>query len=142
MNTLTGGKMQKFKSRFLAVLLTLSLSSQLISCGYLIHPERRGQKTMTNLDWPIVGLDAIGLIFFIIPGVIAFAIDFTSGTIYLPANGKSFPDSVDAIKKLEGSKKINLEKSELTKEKIAQVIKSNTAIEVDLNSPQMQIYKN
>ena len=72
------------KSRFLSLLLITALSSQLFSCGYLLHSERRGQKSTASLDWPIVGLDAIGLIFFIIPGVIAFAVDFSSGTIYLP----------------------------------------------------------
>ncbi len=30
-------------------------------------------------------LDGIGLLFFLIPGIIAFAVDFHEGTIYLPA---------------------------------------------------------
>ena len=29
-------------------------------------------------------LDAVGLLFFFVPGVIAFAVDFSNGTIYLP----------------------------------------------------------
>jgi hypothetical protein len=36
------------------------------------------------LDWSIVALDAVGLLFFFVPGVIAFAVDFNNGTIYLP----------------------------------------------------------
>jgi hypothetical protein len=52
-------------------------------CGTVLHPERRGQPA-GPLDWSIVALDAIGLLFFFIPGVIAFAVDFSNGTIYLP----------------------------------------------------------
>jgi hypothetical protein len=53
-------------------------------CGTVLHPERRGQEA-GPLDWSIVALDAVGLLFFFIPGVIAFAVDFNNGTIYLPA---------------------------------------------------------
>ena len=57
---------------------------QLVGCGTLFYPERRGQKA-GHLDVGIVVLDAIGLLFFLIPGIIAFAVDFSNGTIYLPA---------------------------------------------------------
>jgi len=52
-------------------------------CGTLMYPERRGQKG-GRLDWRVVALNGIGLLFFFIPGVIAFAVDFINGTIYLP----------------------------------------------------------
>lgn len=54
-----------------------------IGCGTILHPERRGQPA-GPLDWKIVALDAVGLFFFFIPGVIAFAVDFNNGSIYLP----------------------------------------------------------
>src|SRR5882672_9814859 len=60
---------------------------QLAGCGTLMYPERRGQRG-GRLDVGIVVLDAIGLLFFIIPGVIAFAVDFSNGTIYLPSGPK------------------------------------------------------
>ena len=47
---------------------------QLSGCGTLLYPERRGTES-GKLDADIVLLDAVGLLFFIIPGVIAFAID-------------------------------------------------------------------
>lgn len=53
-------------------------------CGYLLHPERRGQPNTGRIDPSIVLLDGLGCLFFLIPGVIAFAVDFSSGTIYLP----------------------------------------------------------
>jgi hypothetical protein len=65
------------------IIITL-LVFQLTGCGTLLYPERRGQIG-GRLDAGVVILDAVGLLFFIIPGVIAFAVDFSNGTIYLPA---------------------------------------------------------
>ena len=53
---------------------------ELTACGTVFYPERKGTKS-GSLD-PIVAIaDAIGLLFFFVPGVIAFAVDFTNGTI-------------------------------------------------------------
>ncbi|MDB5390758.1 MAG: hypothetical protein JWM11_6404, partial [Planctomycetaceae bacterium] len=57
-------------------------------CGTIMHPERKGQPA-GNLDWSIVALDGVGLLLFLVPGVIAFAVDFNNGSIYLPAEEKS-----------------------------------------------------
>lgn len=54
-----------------------------VGCGTILYPERRGQAAGC-LDWKVVALDAVGLVFFFVPGVIAFAVDFNNGTIYLP----------------------------------------------------------
>lgn len=59
------------------------IECSLSGCGTIMHPERRGQPA-GPIDWKIVTLNGIGLIFFFIPGVIAFAVDFTTGAIYLP----------------------------------------------------------
>ena len=56
-------------------------------CGPIMYPERRGQKG-GRVDTGVAVLDGIGLLFFILPGVIAFAVDFGNGTIYLPAAGR------------------------------------------------------
>src|SRR6185503_14332825 len=58
--------------------------SLIAGCGMILHPERRNQPPGGNLDWSIVALDAVGLLLFFIPGVIAFAVDFSTGAIYLP----------------------------------------------------------
>jgi hypothetical protein len=58
-----------------------------VGCGTILHPERRHQPPGGGLDWGIVALDTLGLLLFFIPGVIAFAVDFTTGAIYLPPNG-------------------------------------------------------
>ena len=53
------------------------------ACGYLIYPERQGSRG-DRVDGTVVALDAIGLLFFIFPGVVAFAVDFSTGCIYMP----------------------------------------------------------
>jgi hypothetical protein len=63
--------------------LTASVLVVTAGCGTVLHPERRGQEA-GPLDWNVVALDAVGLLFFFVPGVIAFAVDFNNGTIYLP----------------------------------------------------------
>jgi hypothetical protein len=56
---------------------------QLMGCGTIMYPERKGQSE-GRIDAGVAILDGLGLLFFIIPGVIAFAVDFSNGTIYLP----------------------------------------------------------
>lgn len=68
--------------------LISSLVLQLAGCGTVFYPERRGQKS-GELDVKIVVADAIGLLFFIIPGVAAFVIDFATGAIYLPGGRRN-----------------------------------------------------
>ena len=71
------------RRRFLAYGIKSVFTCSLTGCGTLLYPERRGQPA-GPLDWKIVGLNSIGLLFFFVPGVIAFAVDFINGTIYLP----------------------------------------------------------
>ena len=83
-------KIRAIMKKLIVVGLLLAVMS-LTACGYFIHPERRGQ-TGGSLDPAIVLLDAAGLLFFLVPGVIAFAVDIASGAIYLPKGGKSVID--------------------------------------------------
>lgn len=62
-----------------AAILTIPLSG----CGTIFWPERRGQPA-GPIDFKVVALDGLGLLLFFIPGVIAFAVDFATGAIYLP----------------------------------------------------------
>ena len=64
----------------------------LSSCGTIIYPQRVNQKEHGGLDPAIVIMDGIGLFFFIIPGLIAFAVDFGTGAIYYP-EGKAPGDA-------------------------------------------------
>jgi hypothetical protein len=74
---------QKIRTCFLGKCLAIFLALQTISCGTLFYPERRGQPP-GPLDVGVVALDAVGLLLFFVPGIIAFAVDFATGAIYLP----------------------------------------------------------
>lgn len=69
--------------RFIGGILAVALLTQLSACGTLFYPDRRGQID-GRIDPAVAAMDAIGILFFVIPGLIAFAIDFTTGAIYLP----------------------------------------------------------
>ncbi len=69
--------------RTICLLVVFFITVQLLGCGTLIYPERRGNKG-TKVDIQVAILDGLGLLLFIIPGVIAYAVDFSTGAIYLP----------------------------------------------------------
>ena len=71
-------------SWILPMLLVLPLGVPLSGCGILLFPERQGQGAGGRIDPNILILDGVGLIFFIIPGLIAYLVDFATETIYLP----------------------------------------------------------
>lgn len=52
-------------------------------CGTIFYPERKGQLS-GDIDPAVAVANGVGLLFFIVPGVIAYAVDFSNGTIYLP----------------------------------------------------------
>ena len=67
----------------LSVVILVVLVTQIAGCGTIMYPERRGQKLHGDVDTRVAILDAVGLLFFIIPGLIAFGVDFYTGAIYL-----------------------------------------------------------
>lgn len=81
--------------KHLARLLVLPLIVGLSGCGTILHPERKGQVD-GRIDPGVALLNGVGLLFFFVPGVIAFAVDFSNGTIYLPGGS-----SADASAKRE-----------------------------------------
>ena len=104
-------------TRFLIVFLAI----QTASCGTLLHPERQGQPA-GRLDPAIAVLDAAGLLLFFIPGVIAFAVDFSNGTIYLP------PDRSSALSAPEGQRlqTVQVNPKELTSQRLEEVLRQQT----------------
>lgn len=64
----------------LATLLLLPTSG----CGTLIFSERQHEPHSEKLDPNILLLDGLGLLLFIVPGLVSFGIDFYTGAIYLP----------------------------------------------------------
>ena len=76
------GKHERLK-RWLKGMVVASCVVSLTGCGTVFYPERKGQIS-GEID-PIVAVaNGVGLLFFLVPGVIAYAVDFSNGTIYLP----------------------------------------------------------
>jgi hypothetical protein len=80
--------MRKIIVNSLFGIIIMSLVGQLAACGTLLFPERRGQKS-GEIDVKIAVLDGLGLILFVIPGIVAYIIDFTTGAIYLPSGKRN-----------------------------------------------------
>lgn len=108
------------------------------SCGTILYPERCGQPR-GRLDPGVVLLDAAGLLLFFIPGVVAFAVDFTNGTIYLP------PDGCDPVPmqpmKLQKLSAVKVDPRALSQRKIEEVLAEHTGRPVSLNDDSVRIRK-
>jgi hypothetical protein len=101
-------------------------------CGLILYPEREGQPKTGRIDPTVAILDGVGCLFFLIPGLIAFAVDFHEGTIYLPpdesAGGAAAWRSVAAT-------------GALTPEAIERVVRAETGRELSLADPRLQAYR-
>lgn len=97
----------------------------LTSCGTLIYPERRGQPA-GRLDVGIVVLDGIGLLAFLVPGVIAFAVDFSTGAIYLPPEHAMLHPGTSELRKVQ------VDPAELTSERVEAIVREQTGKAVSL----------
>ena len=88
----------RMHSRVIGGVLAATLLTQLAACGTLFFPDRRGQIE-GKIDPLVAGLNAIGILFYVIPGLIAFGVDFATGAIYLPEGKYSVAPDVlhDAI---------------------------------------------
>ncbi len=73
------------RNRIVGGVLAATLFTQLSACGTLFFPDRRGQIE-GKIDPLVAALDAIGILFYVIPGLIAFGVDFATGAIYLAPN--------------------------------------------------------
>jgi len=71
------------RRRITLLFVSLALALQLSGCGTLMFKDRHGQAR-GNVDPNVLVLDGVGLLFFVIPGLVAFAVDFWTGAVYLP----------------------------------------------------------
>ncbi|GGF75240.1 hypothetical protein [Alteromonas lipolytica] len=112
-------------------LISLTISSGLIlnltACGTILHPERKGQ-TDGRLDTSVVLLDALGLLFFFVPGVVAFAVDFSNGTIYLPG-GFTSQLSEEELQSV-------IKEGKVDEQKLKAMVSQKTALQI----PESQLY--
>jgi hypothetical protein len=111
--------------RFLIGLITVVMALQTTSCGLVLHPERQGQ-TSGKIDPGVAILDAAGLIVFIIPGLIAFGVDFMTGCIYLPGSARASDAGVVPLRE------VYVAPGALSASKIAGTVAAYTGQPVDL----------
>lgn len=107
----------------MALLAVAAFVIQLTACGTIIYPERKGQSA-GQLDPSIVVLNSVGLLFFLVPGVIAFAVDFNNGSIYLPGGSASINSEDVNIVNVDG---------DITKGKIEQAILEQTGKSINMD---------
>lgn len=110
-------------------LLSASVAAGASSCGTLLYPERRGQPR-GQLDMGVIALDAIGLIFFIVPGLIAFCVDFATGAIYLPPPAY-VPTSAGRGRRPE-LRRVDVAGEQLTQARVEETVRQHTGKLVDL----------
>jgi hypothetical protein len=119
-------------TKTVAVSLSLAMVLQLSACGTIFYPERKGTQS-GSID-PIVAVaDAIGLLFFFIPGVIAFAVDFNNGTIYLP-HGRHASLTPDELKSVFTNGKVD-------RNALSVLVSKKVGMAINLNVPDVQIKK-
>jgi hypothetical protein len=112
--------LRPFSRKLIALTLAATIALLSSSCGTLLYPERRGQPRGGPLDPGVVILDALGLLFFVIPGVVAFVIDFGNGTIYLPP--PDYPTVSHKMLRRSDLVPVHLGKTDRNREKIEQVV--------------------
>lgn len=118
-------------SRALGSLLGAMLVLQSVGCGTILHPERKGQQA-GKIDVAVAALDAIGLLFFIVPGVIAFAVDFNNGTIYLPAGGKGLLNRSDL-------EKVRFDPRANAKANVEKALRERTDLVIQLDQDDLEV---
>ncbi|MCI0682021.1 MAG: hypothetical protein L0Y71_07955 [Gemmataceae bacterium] len=116
------------KGRKLRTAGTLLVAAAVLqaSCGTILHPERRGQPA-GRLDIGVVALDGIGLLLFLVPGVIAFAVDFATGAIYLPpeySHAGPLPGT--------SPREVRIEPAELSPQRVETIVREQTGKTVTL----------
>ena len=119
------------------VVVSLVLIIQLWGCGYFLYPERRGQKPVGRIDPAVAILDAVGLLFFVVPGVIAFAVDITNGTLYLPSGRHHSSVSNET----EHIKVIRVNPAELNGKMIQEIVKKHTGVSIRFDLRDVEIYE-
>ena len=108
-----------------------ALIVQLTGCGTIMYPERKGQKS-GKIDTQVAILDGLGLFFFFIPGVIAFAVDFSNGTIYLPNSSKSSFSEQDM-------KQVKFNPKNYTDDRLEAIIEKEIGQDIEINEKGVEV---
>lgn len=116
------------------MLIAAALVVQSAGCGTILYPERRGQRAAGRIDAGVAVLDGVGLLFFIIPGVIAFAVDFSNGAIYLPRGGKGLLNRNDL-------EKIRFDPKDHAQERVERLLRERTGLAIRLDRDDAEVFR-
>lgn len=121
------------KNPLLRTLSAALVLAQVSGCGLILYPEREGQPKTGRIDPTVAILDGVGCLFFLIPGLIAFAVDFHEGTIYLPPGESAGAAGTWRTVAVQGGA--------LTPEAIEQALREQSGTDVSLADPRLQAYR-
>ena len=97
------------------------------ACGTLFYPERHGRRS-GRVDPAVLLLDGALLFFFVIPGLVAFAIDFYTGGIYMTdGRGRAL--------------RIDVDPAELDEARIEAILKEHTGRAIQLDDPALARFR-
>jgi hypothetical protein len=131
-------KVHKGIIKILSVIIIVVLLAQVTGCGTILYPERRGQKVHGDVDTRIAVLDGIGLLFFIIPGLIAFVVDFYTGAIYLRPGEKQVWGENHTNKEILTLK---VDPNQLDQKTIERIVGEHIGRKISLEDPNVQIWR-
>ena len=126
---------RKVRKAITSIMVALILF-QATSCGFILYPERKGQ-THGRIDPGVAILDAILLLPGIIPGVIAFAVDFVTGAIYLPGGRADVLEIIKDKKPVE--KELVLRNVDLRA--LERIIAEKTGKKVHLDAEKVKLFR-
>ncbi len=111
--------------------LIVLLSFQLVSCGSILYPERRN-KTPGRIDVGVALLDGFWLLLGILPGVIAFAVDFATGAIYIPSTKTAKLD-------FQNARIVRFDPNRTSTKELEEIIRKETASDFHFSDKRLQL---
>jgi hypothetical protein len=116
----------RIPSRLIGGVLVATLLTQISACGSIFYPDRRGQ-----IDGKV---DPAIAAFYIVPGVIAFAVDFATGAIYYGPgeHAQIDPQKLQKALKADGS---------VDNTKLQAIIETELGRSLPLNDPRLIQHK-
>ncbi|PKL90726.1 MAG: hypothetical protein CVV21_11275 [Candidatus Goldiibacteriota bacterium HGW-Goldbacteria-1] len=103
----------------------------LVGCGTILYPKRAGQKG-GQIDVSVAVMDGLCVLLFVVPGIVAYIVDFSTGCIYLPGTYGSMEP--------EDMKKVSFDPDNSTVKDIEDIVSKETGIDISANSPALKIY--
>jgi hypothetical protein len=123
----------------ISLLVCVVFLVHLTSCGTIMYPERRGMpRNAAQIDVKVVVMDGALLLLFVLPGLIAYAVDFSTGCIYLPPGRimKNFGDLAPSDMRV-----IRAAPEQLNIETLPGIIEQYTGVSIAPYSDDVQIFR-